>query len=133
MRTAREKVKKQREARADPVTEEPKPKRKFDEIDLEVKPLLTTRPPRPIWTEHKGYPHLVLTKPSAEMRGHTSYLTFASYYPRDIREQLQQTKPIPSRIATLREGSTDTTEYGSEGLDEVMGTLTEDEILALGV
>lgn len=31
---------------------------------------------------------MVLTKPSPEMRGHTSYLTFATFYPADIRAKI---------------------------------------------
>ena len=32
---------------------------------------------------------MVLTKPSPEMRGHTSYLTFATFYPASIRAQIE--------------------------------------------
>jgi tRNA (adenine57-N1/adenine58-N1)-methyltransferase len=31
---------------------------------------------------------MTLTKPSPEMRGHTSYLTFATFYPASIRAKL---------------------------------------------
>jgi tRNA (adenine57-N1/adenine58-N1)-methyltransferase len=152
MRTAREKAQKQKEAReqaevervASGVTRDDEEdgaagrlaKRKFEDVDLDITPLSIIRRARPIWSEHKGYPEgLVLTKPSPEMRGHTSYLTFASYYPQDIRQQLEQTKPRMSRLNALREreGSIETSDYGSEGLDEVMKSMTEEEMLALGV
>ncbi|WVR04118.1 hypothetical protein IAU60_001117 [Kwoniella sp. DSM 27419] len=83
----------------------------------------------------------VLTKPTSEMKGHTSYLTFASYYPDSIRASLAAQEAESSRAATPRiaqlvaEGSfragSQETEYGSDGLDEVMGTLTEEEMIAL--
>lgn len=97
----------------------------------------------------------VLTKPAPEMRGHTSYLTFATLYPLRIREQLAEqagtrtgnTTPVPAngaaRVAQLakvesqaatisREVSVGAeTEYGSEGLGEAMGTLTEEELFML--
>jgi tRNA (adenine57-N1/adenine58-N1)-methyltransferase len=106
MRSAREKAAKL----------SPRPaKRKLDEVELNVTPLTTSRPSRSSWKEPPPYPQMIITKPSSEMRGHTSYLTFASYYPDHIRAD--------------PEGS----DYGSEGLDEVMGTMTEEEMLALGV
>ena len=106
-------------------------------------------PPRPPkthaalqWVEPpNSLSSLVLTKPSAEMRGHTSYLTFACYYPASVRQQLADQdpqKPGVTRVAKLageaegekREGSMET-EFGSEGMDQVMGTLTEEEMIAL--
>jgi tRNA (adenine57-N1/adenine58-N1)-methyltransferase len=100
-----------------------------------------TRTP-PKWIEPPNtLSSLVLTKPPAEMRGHTSYLTFASFYPASIRQQLALQEPSRigvARVAELagegeggrREGSVDT-EFGSEGMDQVMGTLTEEEMIAL--
>lgn len=35
-----------------------------------------------------AWPSMVLTKPSPDMRGHTSYLTFATLYPAAIREEI---------------------------------------------
>ncbi|OCF43427.1 tRNA (adenine-N(1)-)-methyltransferase catalytic subunit TRM61 [Kwoniella heveanensis CBS 569] len=97
----------------------------------------------------------VITKPSAEMKGHTSYLTFACYYPESIRASLaaqeeeyaertasesRAATPVGSRVAQLaaesreagtrREGSQET-EYGDASLDEVFGTLTEEDMIAL--
>ncbi|CAK9786663.1 tRNA methyltransferase complex GCD14 subunit [Cutaneotrichosporon oleaginosum] len=48
---------------------------------------------------------MVLTKPSPEMRGHTSYLTFATFYPASIRAQISAqvqdgTTALPTRAAT---------------------------------
>lgn len=40
---------------------------------------------------------MVLTKPSPEMRGHTSYLTFATFYPASIRAQINaQDDTVPA-------------------------------------
>lgn len=105
-------------------------------------PKTVSKPDTPvIWSEPETtLRSQILTKPSAEMRGHTSYLTFASFYPAAIRTQIAaQEKPVSLRVATLvkeggdagiREGSAET-EYGDDGLDTVMGTLTEDEMVAL--
>lgn len=97
----------------------------------------------------------VLTKPAPEMRGHTSYLTFATLYPLRIREQLAEQAeartgtgtPVPTggaaRVAQLAKEDSQTaintretsvgaeTEYGSEGFGEAMGTLTEEELFML--
>jgi len=44
---------------------------------------------------------MTLTKPSPEMRGHTSYLTFATFYPAAIRAKLaaQDSEPV-TRLGT---------------------------------
>jgi tRNA (adenine57-N1/adenine58-N1)-methyltransferase len=113
-----------------------------------------------IWTEPiSSLSTTILTKPHHEMRGHTSYLTFASLYPASIRAQIaEQGEKSASRMGTpagsvqgvrvgtprvaelvqeakagkgrVRAGSEDT-EYGSEGIDAAIGTLTEDDFLAL--
>jgi len=90
----------------------------------------------PQWTEPEPYSSsLVLTKPAAEMRGHTSYLTFATLHPLSIRTEVA---PIAkSRVDQLKEemGVASPTEggseYGSEGLEEVMRTMTEEEMMSL--
>ncbi|WVF67042.1 hypothetical protein IAT40_001785 [Kwoniella sp. CBS 6097] len=112
------------------------------------------------WTEPQTQlNNAIITKPSSEMKGHTSYLTFACYYPEPIRASLaaqeaeytartasESRAATPgagsggSRVAQLaaesrgagkgREGSQET-EYGDAGLDEVMGTLTEEDMIAL--
>lgn len=47
---------------------------------------------------------MVLTKPSPEMRGHTSYLTFATFYPASIRAQMSaqegNTTALPTRAGS---------------------------------
>ena len=115
----------------------------------------TKRIHRPTWTEPTTtLSSQILTKPSPEMRGHTSYLTFASFYPASIRAITSDqtdisviSKSTPSgvgRVAELaaearaqaekaRAGSeeTEVTEYGSDSIDVVMGTLTEEEVIAL--
>ncbi|RXK35687.1 hypothetical protein M231_07060 [Tremella mesenterica] len=87
----------------------------------------------------------ILTKPAHEMRGHTSYLTFASFYPLSIRQAMRSQEPTTqsratggmNRVAQLAKdesrgrGESQETEYGSEGLDEVLGTMTEEEMKAL--
>jgi tRNA (adenine57-N1/adenine58-N1)-methyltransferase len=110
-----------------------------------------------IWTEPiSSLSTTILTKPHHEMRGHTSYLTFASLYPASVRAQIaEQGEKLASRMGTpagsarvgtprvaelvqeakagkgtVRAGSEDT-EYGSEGIDAAIGTLTEDDFLAL--
>jgi len=102
--------------------------------------LLAAQPPTrstPNWTEPEPYPSsLILTKPAAEMRGHTSYLTFASLHPLAIRNEVA---PAPkSRVGQLKEeeviGSPTEgsgSDYGSEGLEEVMRTMTEEEMMSL--
>ncbi|KAK8861271.1 hypothetical protein IAR55_002090 [Kwoniella newhampshirensis] len=105
-------------------------------VSSEQKPSITNGS-SPWWSEPPvTFDNVVLTKPSAEMKGHTSYLTFAILYPQSVREGIAaQESHRPLRVAqlagaTLRAGSQDT-EYGSDGLDEVMGTLTEEEMVAL--
>lgn len=52
-----------------------------------------------------AWPSMVLTKPSPEMRGHTSYLTFATLYPASIRAQItalvqEGTTALPTRAGS---------------------------------
>ena len=100
------------------------------------------------WTEPETtIQNIVITKPSYEMRGHTSYLTFALYYPATIRQQLdaQDTlpksgaqTPVSKRLeqvaATEREerSGSQETDYVDEALDKAMGTLTEEDMMAMG-
>lgn len=110
--------------------------------------------PCAIWSEPPSVSLLfsVLTKPAAEMRGHTSYLTFASFYPSTVRQQLaaQDGKgtngadtPKAGRVGELRKeaqsqsapaerAGSEETEYGDVMMDEVMGTMTEAEIMGEG-
>jgi tRNA (adenine57-N1/adenine58-N1)-methyltransferase len=119
----------------------PNPARVRDQAKLDqLQALLAYTPPtRPSlnWTEPDPYPSsLILTKPASEMRGHTSYLTFATLHPLAIRTEVA---PVAkSRVDALKseavvasptEGSG--SEYGSEGLEEVMRTMTEEEMIAL--
>jgi tRNA (adenine57-N1/adenine58-N1)-methyltransferase len=101
-----------------------------------------------IWTEPTtNIQNVIITKPSYEMRGHTSYLTFALYYPASIRQQLDSqdvaptpggSTPVPKRLEEVavesredRSGSQET-EYGDKAMEEVMGTMTEEDMMALG-
>lgn len=101
----------------------------------------------PLWTEPEtNLRNVVLTRPSAEMRGHTSYLTFATFYPETIRQQLAAMVEVPTGVSTpvgkrveelvggAREdrAASQDTDYGSEGIDEVMGTLTEEDMMGMG-
>lgn len=127
--------------------------------EQEVQSLLAySHPQQPLlqWDEPTPIPPTtILTKPSPEMRGHTSYLTFASFPPALIREQLAaqslaEKDKSRSRLSKLKKEAGDTsmsssvagdvptptatetgTDYGSDGMDEVMGTLTEEEMIAL--
>ena len=96
---------------------------------------------KPLWTEppvSSAAP--LLCKPSAEMRGHTSYLTFATFYPKSIRQELESRVVVAApRIGYLAKTifengenvDEEETEYGDDGLDDAMGTLTEEEMHAL--
>ncbi|WVQ62886.1 uncharacterized protein L199_001035 [Kwoniella botswanensis] len=155
MKTAREKARRQKENR-DGVSSsehvEPGQKRKLEEdkaegtpsadIDNEEKQQERIKE-YSAWVEpHTQLKNVVLTKPTPEMKGHTSYLTFASLYPESIRnaiaaQESSKSAVVTPRLAELvaeklagRAGSQET-EYGSDGLDEVMGTLTEEEMIAL--
>lgn len=97
------------------------------------------------WTEPEPLSaSMVLTKPAAEMRGHTSYLTFATLHPLAIREETIPAAPKPSRVGQLKESEATPTatatgsptetggsEYGSEAIDEALRAMTEEEMFAL--
>ena len=79
-----------------------------------------------------GLSSVVLTKPAPEMRGHTSYLTFAAFHPATIRQQLAvQEVSKRGNGNVVQRGESVETEFGSEGMDQVMGTVTEEEMVAL--
>lgn len=80
-------------------------------------------------------PPLLLSKPTPEMRGHTSYLTFARMYPLSIRKASEPTPvvAVPTTLAAAvpsREGTVET-QFSSGGLDQAIGTMTDDELRAL--
>jgi tRNA (adenine57-N1/adenine58-N1)-methyltransferase len=91
------------------------------------------------WTEPEPYPPaLILTKPASEMRGHTSYLTFATLHPLSIRTEVEPAPLVKTRVDQLKEAEEvasptegSGSEYGSEGLEEVMRTMTEEEMMSL--
>ncbi|WWC68912.1 uncharacterized protein I206_102848 [Kwoniella pini CBS 10737] len=150
MRIARDKARRQKEAESGMVSERPVEvgsKRKIDErqessMEQSQEEEEEYARTSPTWIEPiTQLDSIVLTKPTAEMKGHTSYLTFASYYPESIRSAIAAQDIGKSAIATprlaelvnegrVRAGSQET-EYGSDGLDEVMGTMTEEEMIAL--
>ena len=125
--------------RLDPAATEPSAKpspRAREQSKIEhLQSLLAAPPPTrstPSWSEPEAYPSTtVLTKPASEMRGHTSYLTFATLHPLSIRTEVA---PLTkSRVDQLKETeeTTEGSEYGSEGLEEVMRTMTEEEMMSL--
>lgn len=100
----------------------------------------------------------LLLRTAPEMRGHTSYLTFATFYPSNIRESIavqggRSTKastPAPVPVATeAKDGpskvtksgtkqapisvtdSVSETEYGDHAMEAAIGTLTEEEMVAM--
>lgn len=120
--------------------------------------------PAPIKTLSPKQPRIdtlssqLLLRISPEMRGHTSYLTFATYYPTDIREAItaqsgratKATTPVPTaQIAPAAEepakgstsgtkqapisvnGTETETEYGDPAMAAAIGTLTEEEMIGL--
>jgi tRNA (adenine57-N1/adenine58-N1)-methyltransferase len=141
MRTAREKKKNEPDPPAKKQkVDDGKARRRDPEAELEAL-LAYSHPSRvPLqWEEPEPLPSTtILTKPTTEMKGHTSYLTFASLHPISIRQQLAAQEPR-SRVSRLKAGKAaenaptpTATDYDSDGMDEVMGTLTEEEIMALG-
>lgn len=61
--------------------------------------------PKTLYNEPEvAWSSMVLTKPSPEMRGHTSYLTFATFYPAAVRAQMQaqegNTTALPTRAGS---------------------------------
>ncbi|WOO78856.1 tRNA (adenine(58)-N(1))-methyltransferase catalytic subunit TRM61 [Vanrija pseudolonga] len=91
---------------------------------------------------------MVLIKPSPEMRGHTSYLTFATLYPAAIRAQLAAQDEATLRVpaSTTRVGRvgelaakadvsaadpepTEVSEYGAPSFDAALGEVPEEELL----
>lgn len=92
------------------------------------------------WSEPDAYPaDIVLTKPANEMRGHTSYLTFATLYPLAVRNETAPLEPrtrvdeLKQQAETVVGTPTETggSDYGSEGIDEALRTMTEEEMIAL--
>jgi tRNA (adenine57-N1/adenine58-N1)-methyltransferase len=152
MKTAREKAQKKREedaARAaktaveggmgDGVDSDVEDrKRKADDAGdvapkrIRLDEMSTTTAPRERiqWTEPANpFANIILSKPAYETRGHTSYLTFAALYPKAIRDQLAAQGAGGGKAEKAKD---DETEYGSDGLDEVLGNLTDGEIQAMG-
>ncbi|WWC59901.1 uncharacterized protein I303_102463 [Kwoniella dejecticola CBS 10117] len=155
MKIARNKARRQNEADASPTAEAGSKRKLEDKPDDLMDPVnglaheegenaeegSATQDPSSWIDPTTQYDSVVLTKPTPDMKGHTSYLTFASFYPAAIRDAIMAQENPKSAIATprlaelvnesrTRAGSQDT-EYGSDSLDEVMGTLTEEEMIAL--
>lgn len=160
MRTAREKARKLRQAEHDGGVEdgqapvEPGTKRKLEDVvspaeeisaptaaTTEVEDEKAQSAGESLWSEPASQLQTaVLTKPSLEMRGHTSYLTFATLYPASVRAAVDAQEdlvaPTPTRVAQLaavesnRAGSQET-DYGNDGMEQIMGSLTEEQLIAL--
>ncbi|BEJ11218.1 hypothetical protein CspHIS471_0106400 [Cutaneotrichosporon sp. HIS471] len=94
------------EKRKQPDSEEPEPEAKKSRPECpESAPEETAEDdPEALYDEPEiAWSSMVLTKPSQEMRGHTSYLTFATLYPASIRTQISaqvDTTALPTRAAT---------------------------------
>ena len=118
-----------------PVDAEPAPKRARIPVDETKTTVMeedeSNEAPTKLWTEPDMSTNALLSKPYHEMRGHTSYLTFASYYPASIRALTSSGEDQAVKGDVTVNGGDEATEYGSDGIDEVMGTMTEDEIRAL--
>ncbi|ORY25237.1 tRNA methyltransferase complex GCD14 subunit-domain-containing protein [Naematelia encephala] len=95
------------------------------------------KPPRHEITENLPT-STILTRPYPEMRGHTSYLTFASYYPASIRDLIVEPRPQAQRVGELleedkarpREQSQET-EYGDVLVEETLGKMSEEDLWKL--
>lgn len=60
-----------------------------------------SRPATTIWSEPEtNVQNVVLSKPSYDTRGHTSYLTFALFYPATVRSQLSKGDHAGTTTAT---------------------------------
>jgi tRNA (adenine57-N1/adenine58-N1)-methyltransferase len=119
------------------------------EPETEAKAEPWVAPPTPASTLHSQ----IILRLQPEMRGHTSYLTFATLPPLHIRDFLagktDSSRPVPtpapksdkgkgkgkekevvdeedSRTATATE-----TEFADPDLDDKLGTLTEEEMIAM--
>lgn len=112
-----------RKRKADDAGDAATKRARIDEVDLPSAPR-----ERIEWAEPANpFANIILSKPAYETRGHTSYLTFAALYPKAIRDQLAE-----QGVGKRSGGRDDETEYGSDGLDEVLGNLTDGEIQAMG-
>lgn len=124
MRTAREKLKAKSDAEG--------PKRKLDTPEAEPSkrarlstaeqdsPNEWTAPVTPESTMHSQ----ILLRIHPEMRGHTSYLTFATLAPKHIRDFLA------GRTQDATPDDKTETEFADPDLDNKLGTMTEEEMMA---
>ena len=101
--------------------------------------------PQRTWTEPSTkIDQVVITKPSPEMRGHTSYLTFALFYPAKVRQQLAEQEIVdsntgtPKRVVDVVEGNVESQSKESNLSNEIAevhaatGMTAEEEMIALG-
>ncbi|WVQ77453.1 hypothetical protein IAR50_007139 [Cryptococcus sp. DSM 104548] len=87
-------------------------KRKLEAATEDAAPAVTESLGAPdlsgFWKEPVPLPSSVITKPSTEMKGHTSYLTFALLYPESIRADISaQVAEEKQRSASAGKGAED--------------------------
>ncbi|TXT11007.1 hypothetical protein VHUM_01758 [Vanrija humicola] len=126
-------------------TEEPQAAASEDPVAGTEDPTESASAPTTIYDEPSvAWNSMVLIKPSPEMRGHTSYLTFATLYPAAIREQLaaqdEATSRVPAsttRVARTAEPTetdvapeTESTVKSEYSFDAALGQMTEEELHA---
>ncbi|WVQ83490.1 hypothetical protein IAT38_005631 [Cryptococcus sp. DSM 104549] len=122
------------------------------EVDAQAAPTSPSPPSgaTPLWTEPPStLSSAILTRPTNEMKGHTSYLTFALLYPQSVRDELaaQESASVRTnaRVEELLRAEGSGTRPGSEGerektedgelfdarMDAMIESMTEEELRAL--
>lgn len=117
-----------------PVEGETGTKRKLEQTSVSGPDNAAPADPHPktnlLWTEPSNpFPTTVLTKPSPEMKGHTSYLTFAVLYPESVRLSMaaQETSSrveTPTNITKAQETHSQETHYSEGSEIEKIGAMT---------
>lgn len=117
-----------------PVEGETGTKRKLEQPSVSGPDNAAPADPHPktnlLWTEPSNpFPTTVLTKPSPEMKGHTSYLTFAVLYPESVQLSMtaQETSSrveTPTSITKAPETHSQETLYSEGSEIEKIGAMT---------
>ncbi|ADV25205.1 tRNA (adenine(58)-N(1))-methyltransferase catalytic subunit TRM61 [Cryptococcus gattii E566] len=121
-----------------PVEGETGTKRKLEQTSVSGPDNAAPADPHPktnlLWTEPSNpFPTTVLTKPSPEMKGHTSYLTFAVLYPESVRLSMaaQETSSrveTPTNITKAPKTHSQETRYSEGSEIEKIGAMTSKEM-----
>lgn len=141
IKTAKENNRKVKGIEADdaiPVMGETGSKRKLEQPSVSgsdnVAPANSPPKTNLLWTEPPNtLPSTVLTKPSPEMKGHTSYLTFAVLYPESIRlsiaaRETSSRVEAPTNITKAPETHSQETHYSEGSEIEKIGAMTSEEM-----